>query len=297
MSGGGDGCGPLLHQLSLSTFFFSSPVLFWPDETKQSSPIFTAIFSLPGLYQLFQLKGSLHEWNFRAQLDRFAAPAGMVIGLLYVMYVEQNKPPKATSKPAAEKAQAEPTAEASSAKVTEEKVQPPAATDMATVDLSDADKTAVKTSEAATPTTPDPAPAAPPPPAGCLLLTPTALKRMRPWLCAASAALWIYYLVYAMSCANKVCFGRGTQSSARISRPLTHSKVECNALHSLVSPLLIVAFLVLRNATMWLRGHYSWFFAAVGKVCADGMIPFCFFDSHLPFSTSYPRFRSLLSCS
>lgn len=35
--------------------------------------------------QLFQLNGSLHEWDFRSRLDRFAAPCGMLLGLGWIL--------------------------------------------------------------------------------------------------------------------------------------------------------------------------------------------------------------------
>lgn len=63
--------------------------------------------------------------------------------------------------------------------------------------------------------------------------------------CAASVVVLVSYIWFACLCPGKV---------------------ECNAFHSIASPVVVLAFVILRNCTETLRSYHSAFFAHVGTV-------------------------------
>lgn len=64
-----------------------------------SSPL-SPVVPLPTHHQLFQLNGSLHEWDFRSRLDRFAAPCGMLLAFVWIRFTERRAAPSVRAKPA-----------------------------------------------------------------------------------------------------------------------------------------------------------------------------------------------------
>eukprot|EP00736_Rhodelphis_marinus_P005522 Rmarinus@m.24534 len=70
--------------LALVSFLFCVYLPGLTSDPSVPSELFTRIFGIWPVSQLFYVNGSLQEWWFRSRLDMFAAPAGMVAA--YVVY-------------------------------------------------------------------------------------------------------------------------------------------------------------------------------------------------------------------